>query len=356
MSLRISLYSLLAADVLTEYTNIRYPMRNYNVHMDLRSKVLNKLQSIPQYVRLPLAFAVFYLLMILVFATGYLLSGLEIECENEAHVKADIWDCLYFSVVTITTLGYGDITPTGFIQKSLVMVETIVGVLAFGMFLLVLGYELNNRQVAKAQQRDDELKKIYLAGFFRKYVEHISYFLNTYREPLGQDDKNVSETYFFKDLQICTFRTFNFDKGVFTMRTNDLIQNNSNITINTFVKGFSDYCGRLCTSLQDEVDRYRLLINDPTLLIEAEQVLSVATEYRSEIGKILRTSTMHNGNLSKNENWLEGVELMDQFFIDLTTIRNQYIAKSEGPVQSSQGFPETEKSLPRNIFREYFNL
>lgn len=43
-------------------------------------------------------------------------------------------DFLYFSVVTITTLGYGDLAPATAAGRSLVMVETLVG----QVFLVVL--------------------------------------------------------------------------------------------------------------------------------------------------------------------------------------------------------------------------
>ena len=44
-------------------------------------------------------------------------------------------DLLYFSYVTLTTLGYGDITPVSETARSLAIVEAVVGVL-FGMILV----------------------------------------------------------------------------------------------------------------------------------------------------------------------------------------------------------------------------
>jgi hypothetical protein len=39
------------------------------------------------------------------------------------------WSFLYFSVVTLTTLGFGDMTPVHPVARSLVMVEALVGLL-----------------------------------------------------------------------------------------------------------------------------------------------------------------------------------------------------------------------------------
>ncbi|WP_219079322.1 potassium channel family protein [Vibrio parahaemolyticus] len=43
-------------------------------------------------------------------------------------------DSIYFSIVTITTLGYGDILPVHWLSKILVIVEVLMGV----MFLAVM--------------------------------------------------------------------------------------------------------------------------------------------------------------------------------------------------------------------------
>lgn len=48
--------------------------------------------------------------------------------------KYPMWNFLYFSAVTITTLGYGDILPNSTMVRVLVMLETIFGVVIIGMF------------------------------------------------------------------------------------------------------------------------------------------------------------------------------------------------------------------------------
>ncbi len=57
----------------------------------------------------------------------------------------EIFDCVYFSFVTITTLGYGEILPINYLPKLLVIVE-----LCCGLFLIVVTFGLyssygNNR-------------------------------------------------------------------------------------------------------------------------------------------------------------------------------------------------------------------
>ncbi len=48
--------------------------------------------------------------------------------------KYSLWNFLYFSTVTITTLGYGDILPNSTLVRVLVMIETIFGVFIIGSF------------------------------------------------------------------------------------------------------------------------------------------------------------------------------------------------------------------------------
>ncbi len=55
--------------------------------------------------------------------------------KENMHIKQDhnIFDFMYFSVVTITTLGYGDILPNSRLVRLFVMIESISGVTIMGM-------------------------------------------------------------------------------------------------------------------------------------------------------------------------------------------------------------------------------
>lgn len=57
-----------------------------------------------------------------------------------------VFDAIYFSFVTIATLGYGDYVPTSFIAKALVISQLIIGLLiiSFGINY-ILGKEKNNK-------------------------------------------------------------------------------------------------------------------------------------------------------------------------------------------------------------------
>jgi voltage-gated potassium channel len=65
-------------------------------------------------------------------------SPLVLKSVANGNFKYPLWNFLYFSSVTITTLGYGDILPNSTIVRILVMFETIFGVVIIGMFVSCL--------------------------------------------------------------------------------------------------------------------------------------------------------------------------------------------------------------------------
>jgi len=48
------------------------------------------------------------------------------------------WRMLYFSAVTETTLGFGDITPVSTMARNIVTAQAVIGVVAIGLFLNAL--------------------------------------------------------------------------------------------------------------------------------------------------------------------------------------------------------------------------
>ncbi|WP_230850937.1 potassium channel family protein, partial [Bacteroides fragilis] len=87
----------------------------------------------------PLFWGILYFLIIPVFATVFLFLPTETWSANSD--LENWWDCLYFSMVTITTLGFGDIAPITTLGRLLVAIETVSGVLFIGLFLNALSLQ-----------------------------------------------------------------------------------------------------------------------------------------------------------------------------------------------------------------------
>ena len=66
------------------------------------------------------------------FAAVYMSLGILDNTQGEATVVHDFWLSAYYSVVTFTTLGYGDFYPVG-IGRALAAIEACVGYVVLGL-------------------------------------------------------------------------------------------------------------------------------------------------------------------------------------------------------------------------------
>merc|ERR1712137_373069 len=102
----------------------------------------------------------------------YLLGGMIIFylCQmNQA--EEDQWsmlDCLYFSVVTVSTVGYGDLTPTTSLGRWFAIFYMLVGIGLVGLALGIVGGFLMARQEALL------MKAVETAGKKRKAKKKLS--------------------------------------------------------------------------------------------------------------------------------------------------------------------------------------
>lgn len=86
-----------------------------------------------------LAFLTSYSLLVVVFASLYRIAELSLGAPQflvRGHLaNISFADSLYFSVITIATVGYGDITPWGPLVRGLAAIEVVLGLL-----LLLFGF------------------------------------------------------------------------------------------------------------------------------------------------------------------------------------------------------------------------
>ncbi|MBB6522410.1 ion channel [Pseudoteredinibacter isoporae] len=92
----------------------------------------------------PIRVVAFSSLAILGFATLYFFSGISFAGEHIAFSTSANWqsnlvaylESVYFSIVTFTTLGYGDITPTG-LSRLFASIEALMGSFTLALFVVV---------------------------------------------------------------------------------------------------------------------------------------------------------------------------------------------------------------------------
>jgi len=82
----------------------------------------------------------------LLFGVIYFLLGEQaFEVSNKDSLSWGLFTTVYYSVVTFTTLGFGDITPRTPLAAGLVMLEVIVGYLMLGILISILATKVARR-------------------------------------------------------------------------------------------------------------------------------------------------------------------------------------------------------------------
>lgn len=154
----------------------------------------------------PLGAFGYYLAIVLIFATAYaLLGALRIPGGSD---PVRFLDACYFSVVTITTLGYGDIVPADGTGRILAMLEVLLGVIVIGLFLNSLWQAYTDRiaeeQRAVAAEIADRERRRRLAVYLPQFEGVFGRFAASQRGLTGGTDEEGSalHTEFrFKDLR-----------------------------------------------------------------------------------------------------------------------------------------------------------
>ena len=79
-------------------------------------------------------------------------------------------ECLYFSIVTITTLGYGDITPHDETGQLVTASESLLGVVSIGRFLNAVAIARSERVREEQAKREaanyKETQRAKLNGYY----------------------------------------------------------------------------------------------------------------------------------------------------------------------------------------------
>ncbi len=113
-------------------------------------------------------------------------------------------DSLYFSVVTITTLGYGDFSPISTAGKTIVAFEVLLGVILMGLFLL----SVSNQLIEKEERKRINAAKENLKAQYDSWKKNTIYSLLFLTEPGNSvawdlvdqlTDVNSFRDYFKKD-------------------------------------------------------------------------------------------------------------------------------------------------------------
>jgi Ca2+/Na+ antiporter len=93
--------------------------------------------------------------------------------------KITFGDSLYFSVVTITTLGYGDFSPISDLGKAIAAIEAFLGIILLGLFLL----SVSNQLIEKEERKRIDAAKENLKAQYSVWKQNIIFSLLFLSEP-----------------------------------------------------------------------------------------------------------------------------------------------------------------------------
>jgi hypothetical protein len=120
-------------------------MRRFQMPLFSSRRLFSKIvDSFCGYGERPIRVVMFSMLAILFFGAGYFLLGINdnntliaMNTDNSLLVNIKhFFTCCYFSVVTFTTLGYGDLTPLG-VSRLLAAIEAFIGSFTLALFVVV---------------------------------------------------------------------------------------------------------------------------------------------------------------------------------------------------------------------------
>ncbi len=142
-----------------------------------------------------------YLILIPIFAAIYD----SIPCLTNAELN--FGRALYFSTVTITTLGFGEIHPLHPIAQALTALEALLGVTLIGLFLNSLSRASSEatKRIEQELQRDNYKRKevARLKGHWQLMDPIINKYISGVKELVGQDKKIGADQFTLNDL--CKF-------------------------------------------------------------------------------------------------------------------------------------------------------
>lgn len=104
-------------------------------------------------------------------------------------------DSIYFSVVTITTLGYGDMLPCTNWGKMVVSLEAITGVILLGFFLIRVSLDV----VEKSERKRIEIIKLNFKSQYEIWRENTINILVSLTSDKNVNTKNLYEVSKFRD-------------------------------------------------------------------------------------------------------------------------------------------------------------
>lgn len=146
-----------------------------------------------------LLFNVFLFLVII--AVLFALIIFQAEVKQPGSKIFNYWDAFYFTIITLTTIGYGDISPVTQLGQAMVVILAIIGVAIFTIPSAIIAggflQELQENKNTKKEEKKEEKSTFFQRVFF-KSTETISKMSKYTSRPISKNsflsEKEEEET------------------------------------------------------------------------------------------------------------------------------------------------------------------
>ncbi|HEX7286532.1 MAG TPA: potassium channel family protein [Candidatus Angelobacter sp.] len=157
---------------------------------------------------------------LLLFAMLYWLAGRYGQGPVSGDRSVSFRDCVYFSVVTFSSLGYGDILPRG-ISKVFASVEVFFGLALFGIFIAKLSSSKQSYHLAQLYARDVQEKLDNFSIILKDHRTECREALETLKrgEELERALNKIQNDVHITALRIRAYVSFEISNGDFLLET-----------------------------------------------------------------------------------------------------------------------------------------
>src|SRR5579871_5527248 len=114
--------------------------------------------------------------------------------------KADVITALYFSVITIATVGYGDITPASDFGKIIAGSEALLGIILIGLFLNSLWQSYTERIASGREEVLLKQQKSINTDRIKVYYFYLSTVISNFKVSLAEMTTPINDR---KEKQYC---------------------------------------------------------------------------------------------------------------------------------------------------------
>lgn len=220
----------------------------------------------------PKNWGLIYIILIPIFAVVYLLLPDKSFCQLQNNFDCtSILQCLYFSTITITTLGFGDFYPITAIARVFVMTETLLGMVVIGLFLNSVAFlkskidaETEKEKAEADYMHQEKLKLSRYYSILQREIKRYYRYTIIITHPMSKrgGDKNFNPDFSFHDLA---------DLFMSTMLLTDATYEPA---INYYYKSQSDLAATLKSILLSiDLKDWRELENDIIQILENIRIL-----------------------------------------------------------------------------------